>query len=59
MLSGVLARRSGLVFGSFTERGADDDAAPCTLDVLFQEAAAHVRGPVVSNAPVESSIQLL
>ncbi|MEO8880038.1 MAG: LD-carboxypeptidase [Gemmatimonadaceae bacterium] len=52
ILAGVLGRLAGLVFGSFTERGSDGDAGPRTLDVLFQEAAAHVRGPVVSDAPV-------
>ena len=52
ILAGVLGRLAGLVLGTFTERGGESDAAPRTLDVLFQEAATHVRGPVVSNAPV-------
>jgi muramoyltetrapeptide carboxypeptidase len=52
ILTGVLGRLAGLCFGAFTERGDDSGAAPRSLDVLFKEVAAHVRGPVVSNAPV-------
>ena len=52
MLAGMLGRLAGLCFGSFTARGDEGDAGARSLDVLFQEAAAHVRGPVVSNAPV-------
>jgi muramoyltetrapeptide carboxypeptidase len=52
ILSGALGRVAGLCFGAFTHRGDESDAAPRSLDVLFSEAAAHVRGPVVSNAPV-------
>ena len=52
ILSGALGRLAGLCFGAFTDRGDESDAAPRSLDVLFSEAAAHVRGPVVSNAPV-------
>lgn len=52
ILSGALGRVAGLCFGAFTHRGDESDAAPRALDVLFSEAAAHVGGPVVSNAPV-------
>jgi muramoyltetrapeptide carboxypeptidase len=52
ILSGVLERLAGLCFGAFTERGDDGGAVPRSLDVLFKEAAAHVRGPVVCNAPI-------
>jgi muramoyltetrapeptide carboxypeptidase len=52
MLAGALGRLAGLCFGAFTDRGDESDAAPRSLGVLFGEAAAHVRGPVVSNAPV-------
>ena len=52
MLTGALGRLAGLCFGAFTECGDDSGAAPRSLDVLFKEAASHVRGPVVSNAPV-------
>jgi muramoyltetrapeptide carboxypeptidase len=52
ILSGALERLAGLCFGAFTERGDESDAEPRSLDVLFGEAAAHVRGPVVSNAPI-------
>jgi len=52
ILTGALGRLSGLCFGAFTDRGDESDAAPGALDVLFAEAAAHVRGPVVSSAPV-------
>ena len=52
ILSGALGRLAGLCFGAFTDRGDESDATPRSLDVLFSEAAAHVRGPVVSNAPV-------
>ena len=52
ILSGALERIAGLCFGAFTERGDESDAGGRTLDVLFGEAAAHVRGPVVSNAPI-------
>jgi muramoyltetrapeptide carboxypeptidase len=52
ILSGALGRVAGLCFGAFTDRGDESDAAPRSLDVLFGEAAAHVRGPVVSHAPV-------
>ena len=51
MLSGALARVAGLCFGVFTDRGDDRDAAPRSIDVLFREAATHVRGPVVSDVP--------
>lgn len=52
ILSGALARVAGLCVGSFTERGDETDDAPRSLDVLFEEAAAHVRGPVATGAPV-------
>jgi muramoyltetrapeptide carboxypeptidase len=52
ILTGTLGRLAGLCFGAFTDRGDESDAAPGALDVLFAEAAAHVRGPIVSNAPV-------
>ena len=52
ILSGALERVAALCFGAFTERGDDSDAGARSLDVLFGEAAAHVRGPVVSNAPI-------
>jgi len=52
ILSGALARVAGLCFGSFTERGDETSDAPRSLDVLFEEAAAHVRGPVATGAPV-------
>jgi len=52
ILAGVFERLAGLCFGAFTERGDDSDAASRSLDVLFKEAAAHVMGPVVSNAPI-------
>ena len=52
ILSGALERVAGLCFGAFTERGDESDAGTRSLDVLFSEAAAHVRGPVVSNAPI-------
>jgi muramoyltetrapeptide carboxypeptidase len=51
MLSGALARVAGLCFGAFSDRGDEIDAAPRSLDVLFLEAARHVRGPVVCNVP--------
>jgi muramoyltetrapeptide carboxypeptidase len=51
ILSGALARVAGLCFGAFTDRGDESDAAPRSLDVLFREAAAHVRGPVVCDVP--------
>src|SRR5438270_482364 len=43
VLSGALARVAGLCFGAFTDRGDERDAAPRSLDVLFREAAAHVK----------------
>jgi muramoyltetrapeptide carboxypeptidase len=52
ILSGALARVAGLCIGSFTERGDETDDAPRSLDVLFDEAAAHVRGPVADGAPI-------
>lgn len=52
ILSGALGRLAGLCFGAFSERGDDGDAAPRSLEVLFKEAAAHVHGPVVSDAPI-------
>ncbi|HMI58979.1 MAG TPA: LD-carboxypeptidase [Gemmatimonadaceae bacterium] len=52
ILSGALERVAGLCFGAFTERGDEGEAGGRSLDVLFGEAAAHVRGPVVSNAPI-------
>jgi muramoyltetrapeptide carboxypeptidase len=52
ILSGALERVAALCFGAFTERGDESDAGARSLDVLFGEAAAHVRGPVVSNAPI-------
>lgn len=52
ILSGALERIAGLCFGAFTERGDEGDSGSRSLDVLFSEAAAHVRGPVVSNAPI-------
>jgi muramoyltetrapeptide carboxypeptidase len=52
ILSGALERIAGLCFGAFSERGEEGDAGARSLDVLFSEAAAHVRGPVVSNAPI-------
>ncbi len=52
ILSGLLARLAGLCFGAFTGRGDENGAAAHALDVLFAEAAAHVRGPVACNAPV-------
>ena len=51
VLSGALARLAGLCFGAFTDRGEEGDAAPRSLDVLFREAAMHVRGPVVCDIP--------
>jgi muramoyltetrapeptide carboxypeptidase len=51
VLSGALSRVAGLCFGAFTERGDEHDVAPRSLDVLFREAAAHVRGPVVAGIP--------
>jgi muramoyltetrapeptide carboxypeptidase len=52
ILSGALASVAGLCVGAFTERGDETDDAPRSLDVLFEEAAVHVRGPVVTGAPV-------
>jgi muramoyltetrapeptide carboxypeptidase len=52
ILAGAIERVAGLCFGAFTERGDESDAGARSLDVLFAEAAAHVRGPVVSNAPI-------
>jgi muramoyltetrapeptide carboxypeptidase len=52
ILIGALGRLAGLCFGAFTERGDEGDDAPRSLDVLLREAAAHVHGPVASNAPV-------
>ena len=52
ILAGALERIAGLCFGAFTERGDEGDSGSRSLDVLFREAAAHVRGPVVSNAPI-------
>ncbi len=52
ILSGALARVAGLCFGAFTDRGDESGAAPLSLDVLFREAATHVRGPVVSGIPI-------
>jgi muramoyltetrapeptide carboxypeptidase len=51
ILSGALARVAGLCLGAFTDRGDESDAAPRSLDVLFREAATHVRGPVVCDIP--------
>ena len=51
ILSGALARVAGLCFGAFSDRGDESDAAPRSLDVLFREAAMHVRGPVVCDVP--------
>jgi len=51
ILSDALARVAGLCFGAFSERGDESDAAPRSLDVLFREAAIHVRGPVVCDVP--------
>jgi muramoyltetrapeptide carboxypeptidase len=51
ILSGALARVAGLCFGAFSDRGEESDAAPRSLDVLFREAARHVRGPVVCDVP--------
>lgn len=51
LLSGALVRLAGLCFGAFTDRGDESDAAPGALDVLFREAATHVRGPVVRDIP--------
>jgi muramoyltetrapeptide carboxypeptidase len=51
ILSGALARVAGLCFGAFSDRGDETDAAPRSLDVLFLEAALHVRGPVVCGIP--------
>ena len=51
VLSGALARVAGLCFGSFSDRDDETDAAPRSLDVLFKEAAMHVRGPVVCDVP--------
>jgi muramoyltetrapeptide carboxypeptidase len=51
VLSGALGRVAGLCFGAFTDRGDESDAAPRSLDVLFREAAMHVRGPVVCDIP--------
>jgi muramoyltetrapeptide carboxypeptidase LdcA involved in peptidoglycan recycling len=51
MLSGALARVAGLCFGAFSERGDESEAAPRSIDVLFREAAIHVRGPVVCDVP--------
>jgi muramoyltetrapeptide carboxypeptidase len=51
ILSGALARVAGLCFGAFSDRGDESDAAPRSLDVLFREAALHVRGPVVGDLP--------
>lgn len=52
MLSGALARVAGLCIGAFTGRGDESDDAPRSLDVLFGEVAAHVRGPVAFGAPI-------
>jgi muramoyltetrapeptide carboxypeptidase len=52
ILSGALARVAALCFGAFTERGDESDAGARSIDVLFSEAAAHVRGPVLINAPI-------
>jgi muramoyltetrapeptide carboxypeptidase len=49
ILSGALANVAGLVFGAFTERGDESDAAPWSLDVLFEDAAMHMRGPVITD----------
>jgi muramoyltetrapeptide carboxypeptidase len=51
ILSGALALVAGLCFGAFTDRGDESHAAPRSLDVLFREAAMHVRGPVVCDVP--------
>ena len=51
ILSGALARVAGLCFGAFSDRGDESEAAPRSLDVLFREAAMHVRGPVVCDVP--------
>ena len=51
ILSGALASVAGLCFGAFSDRGDESDAAPRSLDVLFREAATHVRGPVVCDVP--------
>ncbi|MGH7622488.1 MAG: S66 peptidase family protein [Gemmatimonadaceae bacterium] len=52
ILSGALSRVAGLCIGSFTDRGDETNDAPRSLDVLFEEAAAHVRGPVAVGAPI-------
>lgn len=51
ILAGALARIAGLCFGAFSERGDERATAPRSLDVLFREAAVHVRGPVVCDVP--------
>jgi muramoyltetrapeptide carboxypeptidase len=53
-LAGVLARCAGLVFGTFTERGAGDaeENGDAALEAVLRDAAAHVNGPVIAGAPV-------
>ncbi|MBC7788843.1 MAG: LD-carboxypeptidase [Anaerolineae bacterium] len=50
LLSDSLGRVSGIVFGSFTERGETEDSAQ--LDSLFRETAEAAGVPCMSNAPV-------
>lgn len=51
-LSGALGRLRGLVFGSFTERGVDDDEGERPLVDVLREAAQLVGGPCLAGVPV-------
>ncbi len=50
LLSGSLAKVSGIIFGAFTERGESDDAAQ--LHSLLRETARAAGVPCMANAPV-------
>jgi len=50
LLSGSLARVSGIIFGAFTERGNPDYSAQ--LDSLLEETAAATGVPCIANVPV-------
>ncbi|HEU4565623.1 MAG TPA: LD-carboxypeptidase [Gemmatimonadaceae bacterium] len=49
-LAGALRGVRGIIFGAFTERGADDD--PALLDELLRETADALRVPCIADAPV-------
>ncbi|MEJ7811153.1 MAG: LD-carboxypeptidase [Gemmatimonadaceae bacterium] len=52
-LSGSLAGVRGIIFGAFTERGADDEPpAALPLDEVLAETADALRVPCIAGAPI-------